>query len=127
MKKVNILVNPKNNRVEGVGSTPFGNYNVEIEIEDNHKVEDNPFVFRFENGVLIHDDEYEAMMIEQEKKNKNKPSLKEKLESIEMVQAEMVMDSVMKDLTIQEQAEQLKAADELTATLLFDLSMKGVI
>jgi hypothetical protein len=98
MKKVNILVNPKNNRVEGVGSTPFGNYNVEIEIEDNHKVEDNPFVFRFE-----------------------------KLESIEMVQAEMVMDSVMKDLTIQEQAEQLKAADELTATLLFDLSMKGVI
>jgi hypothetical protein len=127
MKKVNILVNPKNNRVEGVGSTPFGNYNVEIEIEENHKVEDNPWMFRFENGVLIHDEEYEAMMIEQERNNKNKPTLGEKLKTIEMMQAEMAMDSVMKDLTIQEQAEQLQAADTLTANLLFDLSMKGVI
>jgi hypothetical protein len=116
----------KENRLMGWGSNPSPT-SIKLEVEESHEVIKNPYIYRFENNALIRDDEYQAMKIKQQEKAKNQPTVAEKIQTIEMMQAEMAMDSVMKDLTIQEQAEQLQAADTLTANLLFDLSMKGVI
>lgn len=61
---------------------------ISLEVEENHEAFKNPFVFKYENGELIKDVEYQQQLIrEREGREKNEMSPEEMKERIRLLQA----------------------------------------
>jgi hypothetical protein len=126
MKTIYINLDDENRLKGGWGSTPSPN-SIEIEVEDDHEVLDNPFIYRYENGELIKDSEWQAQKVKEREELDAAPSMQERFEMMEMLTAELVMGNAMKDMIISEQAENLSNLEGTHADLLIELTMKGVI
>jgi hypothetical protein len=82
----------ENNRVQGWGSSPVNSESIEVEIDENHEVLKNPFIFKYENGEFVKDNEYQLQLIEEKERRKNKPTL----EQIQNDQAALIFELVMR-------------------------------
>lgn len=70
------------NRLTGWGSTPSGvEGEISLEVADDAEVLINPEVFKYENGELIKDEDYQKELIDEAEKERNKPSVDEQLKS----------------------------------------------
>lgn len=107
------------NRVVGWGSTPSVN-NVQIEVVEDHEVIKNPFIFRYENGQLIRDDEYQQQRIAEKEAAANLPTTEQRMELFEMFHADLLMESVQDKIKISD-------LEQTNADLMLTLAMKGVI
>ncbi|GGP07889.1 hypothetical protein GCM10011346_05940 [Oceanobacillus neutriphilus] len=75
--------------LDGWSSTSEG-FEYKLEVENTHEVLINPFIFKFENGELIKDEEYQKQLIGQEEIRKSIPN-SEEINAIAILElAEMV-------------------------------------
>lgn len=102
MKRIYITVD-ENNRIQGWGDIRSVESEIEIEVDDNHEVLRNPFIFRYENGELIKDVEYQQQLIEERQRRDSQPSLEEELQ------------------------KELAKLKKINADLSFELLRKGVV
>lgn len=77
----------ESDRVVGWGSTRGNENDIEIEIEEDHEILRNPFVYKYENGVLIKDTVYQQQLIREKEERNNQPTVEELKERIESMQA----------------------------------------
>ena len=75
--------------LDGWSSTPSPNpEEIASEVDEDHEVLRNPFIFRYENGELIKDVEYQQQLIAERKERKrNEMSPEEMKERIRLLQA----------------------------------------
>lgn len=75
MRKIYFTVD-ENNRLNELSSTSTRKENEFcIEVDDNHEVLlGNYEIFKYENGELIKDEEYQEELIEEEEERQNKPN-----------------------------------------------------
>lgn len=52
---------------------------ISLEVEENHEAFKNPFVFKYENGVLVKDEELQKKEIEKANILKNKPDIEKEI------------------------------------------------
>lgn len=116
----------KENRLIMIGSTSNGQ-DIEIEIDEKHEAMYNPFIYKYENGVLIKDVEYQKELIEELKGTDKEPSDSQRIDGMEFMIAGIMLDSEIKDITIEQQKEKLLETEVTTANLLIELMLKGVI
>lgn len=88
-KKTIYFTLDESGHLNGYSSTPSPNpEEISLEVEENHEVLRNPFVFKYENGELIKDVEYQQQLIrEREEREKNEMSPEEMKERIRLLQA----------------------------------------
>jgi hypothetical protein len=72
-----------NSRVEGWGSSRGSNNDIKIDVDDNHGVLNNPFIYTYSGGVLTKDTAYQEEL-------KNRPKPLSELEQVQKEQAELV-------------------------------------
>lgn len=75
------------NRLQGWGSTRGSEFDIELHVDENHEVLRNPFIFKYENGELIKDVEYQQQLIREREERNNQPTFEELKERIELMQA----------------------------------------
>lgn len=113
-------------RIMVIGSTSNGQ-DIEIDIDENHEAMFNPFIYKYENGVLVKDTEFQEELIAEKEEATNQPSPDERFEGVEFLVASLMLDSETKDIIIEQQAEKLLEVEVTSANLLIELAMKGVI
>jgi hypothetical protein len=80
------------NRLQYISSTRGQESEIEIEIDENHEVAQNPFIFKYENGELIKDTVYQQELIDAAKEWENRPT---KTEELEKAQSDLVFTLMM--------------------------------
>lgn len=116
----------KDNRVIGLASTPFS-VELEVNIEDSHEAVDNPFIFKYVDGLLVKDAEFQEERIKDREELKKQPNVSERLSMLEEQNASLMMEIVMKDIQLEEKSQMISSMDEISSSLLLDLAVKGVI
>lgn len=77
MKKY-IQVN-EDNRIIGISDNRSIEQEIEIQVEENEEVLKKPFIYRYENGELIKDTEYQQSLVNRPKP----PTAQERIDSLE--------------------------------------------
>jgi len=54
-------------RVNALGSTPFNEESIEIDVPEDHEILTNPFIFVYQDGLLIKNTEYQLELIKKQK------------------------------------------------------------
>ena len=54
----------KDNRIQGWGSSSISDNDVELDLDEFHEALKNPYIFRYENGELIKDVEWQQEQID---------------------------------------------------------------
>jgi len=116
----------EDNRVTGISSSPFS-VELEVNIEDSHEAVRNPFIFKYNNGLLIKDTEFQEERIKDREEQKGLPNVSERLDMLEEQNASLMMEIVMKDIQLEEKSQMISSMDEISSSLLLDLAVKGVI
>ncbi|USK77675.1 hypothetical protein [Peribacillus frigoritolerans] len=122
------------NRIKGWGDTKGSENDLELDLPKDHEALRNPYVFRYENGELIKDSDWQEIQIQKQQSRKSTPSKDVQIadltyqlmeqsfatETAEMERADMaflLMDAEAK----------ADEAQTTNADLLFQLMEKGVI
>lgn len=124
----------QDNRINGWGSTRGSENDVELDLPEDHEAVRNPYVFRYENGELIKDSEWQEIQIQKQESRKNAPS-KDVLiadltfQLMEQSFATETAEMERADMAFQLMDTESKAdeAQETNADLLFQLMEKGVL
>lgn len=82
----------ENNHLNGYGSTPSSDNDIELEVDENHDVLLNPYVYKYENGELFLDEEYQQFLIEERKRELEKPT---RTDELEKAQSDLVFTLMM--------------------------------
>lgn len=59
----------KDNRLQGWSTTRSSQSDISYSVQDDHEVLDNPFIFKYENGRLIRDENYRLSKLKNRKIN----------------------------------------------------------
>lgn len=115
MRKVFINVGAEG-RVNGFGSTRGSASDVEMNIDDNHELLKNPFIYKVVFGTLVKDANYQKQEVEKKEEMKNKPTEIEMLQTenteLKMALVEMVERSEVEKL--ENQLAMAELADMIT-------------
>lgn len=114
-----IFIQVQDGRINGWGSTKGNKNDVEIDVENNHEVLKNPFIFNYKNGHLIKDEVFQQELMQKQEELKNKPSTEQQLEQLKKENADLWYDSMMKDSKFQAQYKEI-------ADLWYALMMGGI-
>lgn len=93
-----IFITLEKELVTGWGTSKGNTQDIEIGVPDNHEVLKNPFIFRYQNGQLIKDVEYQQQLIKEKEEQKNKPSLEEQISELQRKNLDMTFQLMMKGL-----------------------------
>ena len=103
------------NRVLDIGSTPMGEGSVEIEVEEGHEILGNPFIFKWENGELIKDVEYQNQLIAEYEAMLAQKSPEEEIAELKKVSSALIGGSLEQS---EETAAQVNKAMQMFAQTL---------
>lgn len=84
MEKVYFLTN-ESGLLQGISSTRGSEQDQELYVENDHEVLTNPFIFRFTDGKLIKDVEYQKRLVAEAEEARNKPT-DEEMNAIALMQ-----------------------------------------
>jgi hypothetical protein len=128
MRKIYVLTDQEGYLI-GRGFPRASEDEIEIEVEEDHGIFLPNLMpcYKLVEGELIFDEARAAEIQKRREEARNKPTVEERLTMLDFQQAEILMESVIKDIQLDEQSKKLSAAEEMNAMLLMDLSMKGVI
>ncbi|WP_147402722.1 hypothetical protein [Caldibacillus debilis] len=62
-----------------------------MEVEENHEVLRNPFIFKYENGELIKDVEYQQQLIREREAIESQPTVEERIQIIQAALDELIL------------------------------------
>ena len=77
MKMYTILDGEK--RLQGISSSPLGENSIELEVNPDHEVMHNPYIYRYIDGTLVRDNEQHLQEVKKEKKEEMKIVCEEKI------------------------------------------------
>ena len=124
----------EDNRIKGWGSTKGSDNDVELDLPEDHEAIKNPYVFRYENGELIKDTEWQEIQIQKQDSLKNMPSKDVQIADLtfqlmEQSFATEVAEMERADMAFQLMDAESKADDAMAtnADLLYQLMDKGVL
>ncbi|WP_035350201.1 hypothetical protein [Fictibacillus gelatini] len=96
-----IYLSMNGERVQGWSSTRGNPDDIEIEVDENHEVLFNPFIFKYDTGELIKDEAYQQELINRKKAHKPiEQQLGEQIanERLERLEAKALQDSLGKEM-----------------------------
>lgn len=76
------------NRVTGWGTTKGKDADVSIDVPLSHEVLSNPFVFKYENGQLVKDTDYQEQLLQE---YQNAPTMEQKLTLLQQAVADLIL------------------------------------
>jgi hypothetical protein len=124
----------QDNRITGWGSTKGSDNDVELDLPEDHEAVRNPYIFRYENGELIKDSEWQEIQIQKQEGRKNAPSTDAQVAELTFQLMEQSFATETAEFERADMAFQLMDAEarateaqETNAELLFQLMDKGVI
>ncbi|MEP9408579.1 hypothetical protein ABKP09_19870 [Peribacillus frigoritolerans] len=124
----------QDNRITGWGSSKGSENDVELDLAEDHEAIRNPYVFRYENGELIKDAEWQEIQIQKQDSHKNAPSKDVQIADLTFQLMEQTFATETAEMERADMAFQLmdaeSKADDAQATnadLIFQLMDKGVL
>lgn len=69
-------------RVVSIGSTRGSETDIEIDLPDDHEAMLNPYIFRYENGELVKDTDYQNQLIAEQQARQSAPSLDQQIDDL---------------------------------------------
>src|SRR5699024_4547670 len=66
-------------RLQGISSSPLGENSIELEVNPDHEVMHNPYIYRYIDGTLVRDNEQHLQEVKKEKKEEMKIVCEEKI------------------------------------------------
>lgn len=81
------------NRLMYWSSTRNDSNEIAMNVQDNHEALRNPFIFKYENGELIKDIEYQNQLIQEKEARGSAPT---EMEQLQKIQADLTFDLMMK-------------------------------
>lgn len=88
----------KKERVIGWGNTRGSDEDIVFQVDPNHEVIKNPFIFKILNGQLIKDEEYQNKLTAEQEERMNKPSPQEEIVLLRKQNADLAFELMMKGL-----------------------------
>lgn len=64
----------ENGYLDGWSSSSFSENEISLKVDDNHEVLTNPYIFKYEDGALIKDENKQNELIVQHEKEQNNPN-----------------------------------------------------
>ncbi|MCU6603845.1 hypothetical protein OCO53_25730 [Peribacillus frigoritolerans] len=124
----------QDNRILGWGSTKGSDNDVELDLPEDHEAIKNPYIFRYADGELIKDDEWQQVQIEKQQLRKNTPSKDEQIADLTFQLMEQNFATEMAEMERADMAFQLMDAESkaedaqaTNADLIYQLMDKGVL
>ncbi|RKO63661.1 hypothetical protein Cdeb_02731 [Caldibacillus debilis GB1] len=91
-KKTIYFTLDESGHLDGYSSTPSPNpEEISLEVEENHEVLRNPFIFKYENGELIKDVEYQQQLIREREAIESQPTVEERIQIIQAALDELIL------------------------------------
>lgn len=84
----------KEGYMSGWSSTRSHDNDISIEVDRDHEALQNPFIFKYENGELIKDEEHQQQLIDEEKERENQPT---KIDQLEDALLELAIHAMEED------------------------------
>jgi hypothetical protein len=66
-------------RVIGLGETRSSDSDIEMNVNDDHEVLKNCFIFTYTNGQLVKDEVFQEQLIQEKEEHRNKPTVDQQL------------------------------------------------
>src|SRR5699024_11797157 len=66
-------------RLQGISSSPLGENSIELEVNSDHEVMHNPYIYRYIDGKLVRDNEQHLQEVKKEKIEEMKIVCEEKI------------------------------------------------
>ena len=124
----------QDNRINGWASTRGSDSDIELDLAEDHEAIRNPYVFRYENGELIKDAEWQEVQIQKQQSHKNAPSKDVQIADLtfqlmEQTFATETAEMERADMAFQLMDAESKAEDAqaTNADLIYQLMDKGVL
>lgn len=86
-----IYLSVRDGRVIGFGSSPSSESDIEMNVSNDHEVLAYPVIFKYENGQLVKDEEYQQQLIKEKEERINRQITAQKFELLQKALDDLIL------------------------------------